>query len=111
MRLYCGVRITSGRIPISLPVSHTVTIDSFLSAERCFHHVDNHSCVRKTHLDALDSRRPFHSSRSWKNSSDAWITLTVMSSCPAGASESVQPYTPRRPALGPDESEPPANDA
>src|SRR5207302_1951906 len=69
----------------SLPPSRAVKIESLRPSASCLHHVDNHSCVRKTQADALDSRSVFHSSRSSKNSSAVSIRFTIMPAAPGEA--------------------------
>src|SRR3989442_1718282 len=110
IRAYCGARMASGMIPIILAPSCALKIDSLRPSERCFHHDDNHSCVRKTQADALDSSSAFHSSRSVKNSSVVPISLTIMRTAPGEVSEFLRPYTQLRQVSRPDELESPAND-
>src|SRR6266481_9457170 len=102
--------MASGMTPISLPPSRAVKVESLRPAERCFHHVDNHSWVRKTQLEALGSSSAFHSSRNSKNSSDFPTSFTIMPASPREAAESLWLYIRPPPVSRPDESEFPAGD-
>src|SRR5215475_6553862 len=55
----CAGLSATGSMPIRFPRSRAVRMRSRPCA-KCFHQVDNHSCVRNTQLEVLDSRSAFH---------------------------------------------------
>src|SRR5437867_3845316 len=67
-------------IPISLPFSRAVRIESTRRSARCFHQVVSHSWVRKTQSEVLARSSAFHSSWSCSKPSTVWIRSTIMDS-------------------------------
>src|SRR5215471_4970845 len=106
---YRAGRSASGRMPARCPPSRATTMESRRSSARCFHHEDNHSCVRNTQSDALPFSSAFQESRRAKNSSGLSIVSIFISTSPISQFDLPQMTRQRR--SDPDESESQARDA